>query len=176
MRVVGNISLAEEAASKVAASDAKQPGDLASRNKSIPRDANAIMHLVTNWNNRSIIKQSDINGQCREIKQMVPNEMKAILLELSKQHDIKTTTGQFKGLFADAAHSPVQCWENNGSKIDALLDTVVGNISPKNLKKAINSSKLGTLNKYVSILRNYITVEADEKIRHARRPAYQLHT
>tara|TARA_B110000046_G_C12849178_1_gene336967 strand:+ start:130 stop:711 length:582 start_codon:yes stop_codon:yes gene_type:complete len=152
-----------------AASISTQPGQLASRNKDIPREANTIMHFVTNWSNKSIVSQATINGLCREMKHMVPKEMKAILLELSKEHDIKAIAGEFKGLFADAVHSPVICWENNGDRITALLDTVVGGASPKNLKKTIDASKLGKLNMYVATLRSYITVEVDEKIRHVTR-------
>jgi pyruvate/2-oxoglutarate dehydrogenase complex dihydrolipoamide acyltransferase (E2) component len=158
---------AADASPKAAvAAEEELPGALKSRNKEIPRAPNGIMNYVHSWSNRALLKQEKINALCREMKHMVPKEMKMIVDELKKEHDIKTTTGQFTSLFADA-HTPVICWEQNGGKIQALLDVTVGDMIEKNLKKTINASKLGTLNKYVAMLRNYIMIEINEKIRHA---------
>ena len=117
---------AADAAPEAAAEAAEEelPGALKSRNKEIPRDEGGIMNLVHTWDNRALLPQSKINGLCREMKHMVPNEMKMILDELKKVHDMATTAGQFISLFANA-HTPVLCWEQNGTKIEKLLDATV---------------------------------------------------
>ena len=106
------------------------------------------MNLVHNWTNKSVLPQSKINGLCKSVSHMVATEMVPILNELKKEHDVKTITGEFKTLFADAIIEPVLCWERNGDKIEAKLDQVTGGMAPRDLKKEINSSTLGRLNHF----------------------------
>jgi hypothetical protein len=144
----------------------KRPGALAVRSKDIPREADGIMNLVHNWNNRAVLPQSKLNGLAKPLQHMVAKEMKPLLDDLKKEHDIKTVAGQFKGYFSDE-HNPVVCWETNKTHILSLLDQTVGDMKPKDLKTTINKSTLGK-NEQVAMLRNYIAIETDEKIRHTR--------
>ena len=60
---------------------------------------------------------------------------------------------------------PVRCWEVHGQNIEATMATVLGGMAASELKKTINDSTLGKLNKYLAVLRTYIEEELDSKHR-----------
>ena len=64
-----------------------------------------------------------------------------------------------------ASSQPVRCYEMHGQSIESLLKSVVGDMTPKELKEKQNDSSLGKLNKYLGMLRTFITEEMDAKIR-----------
>ena len=121
------------------------------------------MTLVHNWNNKAVLPQSKINGLCKSVMHMISKEMVVILNDLKKEHDVKTLSGEFKGLFADAVFNPIVCWEHNGDKIEAKLDQVTGGMNPRDLKKEMNSSILGRLNHYVAVMQCYIKEEMEAR-------------
>ena len=93
---------------------------------------------------------------------MISKEIKPICDELKKVQHLKTVQGQYKS-YMESSHEPVRCWENHGKSIETLMDTVVGGMAASQLKKAINDSTIGKLNKYLEILRTYIEEELDPK-------------
>ena len=157
-------SAAAPAAAPPRTSNVLLPGQLLKgRQADIPREPMGLMNLVHNWTNKSVLPQSKINGLCKSVSHMVATEMVPILNELKKEHDVKTITGEFKTLFADAIIEPVLCWERNGDKIEAKLDQVTGGMAPRDLKKEINSSTLGRLNHFLAVLQCYIKEETDAR-------------
>ena len=47
---------------------------------------------------------------------------------------------------------PVRCWEEHGNRIEKLIATIVGDMKAGQLKKGINDSTIGKLNKDLEIL------------------------
>ena len=100
------------------------------------------------------------------LKLMITNEIRPIIAELDKKQHLKTVKGQFRGYF-ESSMEPVRCWELHGNHIEAVMDTVLGGMTSSGLKKTINDSTIGKLNKYLAVLRTYIEEELDSKHRSA---------
>ena len=135
------------------------------RQAEIPRKEGEIMHLVHNWDNRSIVPAKTINSMKQSQSHMISKEMRPIMEVLKKEQHFKTVKGQFKHYFETAIAEPVRCWEEHGTQLESLMARVSGGMSPKEFKKTINDSTIGTLNKYLMILRTYLEEETDPKLR-----------
>ena len=135
------------------------------RQKEIDRHEGGLMNFVHNWENKSIIAPATIAKMTYSQRDLITDNMKPIHDALKKQHHLKTVKGQFKGYFETAISDPVLCWERNGQAIETLINQTVGDMNPKDLKKTINDSTVGKLNKYLDMLRTFVAEEMDEKIR-----------
>ena len=160
------VTTAAEAADTKAARDAKAArGELThGRQKEIRREANGIMNLVHNWDNRSIVSATTIATMKYSQRDMITETMKPILHALKTPQHLNTVKGQLRSYFESAAAEPVCCFEKNGQAIEALLEQSVGGMVPKEFKQTINGSTLGKLNKYVGMLRTFVSEEMDEKL------------
>ena len=127
------------------------------------------MHLAQNWETRAIVPYTTINKMNHPLKLMITNEIRPIIAELDKKQHLKTVKGQFRGYF-ESSMEPVRCWELHGNHIEAVMDTVLGGMTSSGLKKTINDSTIGKLNKYLAVLRTYIEEELDSKHRSAITP------
>ena len=135
------------------------------RQKDIGRLEGGLMHFVRNWEDRRIISASTIAQMTYSQRDLITECMKPILDVLNKEQHLKTVKGQFRGYFEMAVSEPVRCWEKNGVAIETLMNTVVGDMKPKDLKTTINSTTIGKLNKYLGMLRTFVKEEMDENIR-----------
>ena len=122
------------------------------------------MNLVHNWDNRAIVTTASIAKMKYSQRDLITENMKPIYDALKKGKHLQTVKGQFVRYFELAAAQPVRCYELHGQAIETLLAQVVGDMKPKELKEKIDSSTLGTLNKYLAMLRTFITEEMDEKL------------
>ena len=168
---------ARAAAAAVPPAAAEKHGTLAVRHAEIPRDATGIMNLVHNWEKRAIVSASMISKLNKPLLHMVSKEIRPIVAEVEKKQHLKTVKGQFKGYF-ESSHESVRCWEEHGDHIEQLMDSVVGGMKASELKKTINDSTIGRMNKYLAVLRTYIEEELDPKHRSApcdRKPMYAMH-
>jgi len=120
------------------------------------------MNLAHNWENRAVVPAKRISSMNKPLLHMISKEIRPIIAELNKKMHLKTVKGQFKGYF-ESSHEPVRCWEEHGTHIESLIDTVLGGMKPSEFKKTINDSTIGKLNKYLEILHTYITDEIQEK-------------
>ena len=154
------------AAAATPAAAVEKHGTLGTRHADIPRDASGIMHLAQNWETRAIVPYTTINKMNHPLKLMITNEIRPIIAELDKKQHLKTVKGQFRGYF-ESSMEPVRCWELHGNHIEAVMDTVLGGMTSSGLKKTINDSTIGKLNKYLAVLRTYIEEELDSKHRSA---------
>jgi hypothetical protein len=157
---------AAPAAGDVPADSAVKHGTLATRHTDIPREESGIMNLAHNWENRTIVPYQKINKMNHPLKNLIANEIRPMMAEVQKKHHLNTVKGQFRGYF-ESSHEAVRCWEQNGKHIESLLGTVLGGMKAGELKKTINDSTIGKLNKYLAILRTYIEEELDPKHRSA---------
>ena len=152
------------AAATPAAANSDKHGTLAARHADTPREELGIMHLAQNWETRSIVPYKTINTMNHPLKLMLTNEIRPIMAELEKKMHLKTVKGQFRNYF-ESSMEPVRCWEVHGKNIEATMATVLGGMAASGLKKTINDSTLGKLNKYLAVLRTYIEEELDSKHR-----------
>jgi hypothetical protein len=134
------------------------------RQKEIQRQANGILNLVHNWENRAVVSAKTIAQMKYSQRDLITANMIPILHALKTPQHLNTVKGQFRGYFEMAASEPVRCYEENGKAIDTLLEQSVGGMAPKELKQTVNDSTLGKLNKYVGMLRTFVTEEMDEKL------------
>ena len=123
------------------------------------------MNLVHSWDNRSVVTASSIAKMKHSQRDLITENMKPIHDALAKKKHRCTVKGQFTSYFESAASNPVYCYEKNGKSIETLLGQVVGDMMPKDLKTTVNDSTLGKLNKYLGMLRTFVTEEMDSKIR-----------
>ena len=135
------------------------------RQQDLARKENELLNLVHNWDNRAVVPQSTINKMKLSQKDLITETMKPVSDVLKKKRDLVTVKGQFRSLFETAAAAPFACYETNGKSIESLLTRVVGDMTPKELKAKINESTLGSLNKYLGMLRTFVAEEMDAKIR-----------
>ena len=93
-------------------------------------------------------------------RDMITENMRPIVHVLSEKnkHDLKTVTTQFRGYF-ESSMEPVRCMEMHGAHLQTLLNRVVGDMTPKELKSKVNDSTVGKLNKYIEMLRTFMTEE-----------------
>ena len=153
-------------AAAVPPAPAEKHGTLAVRHTEIPRDATGIMNLAHNWENRAVVPAAKISKLNKPLLHMITKEIRPILAEVAKMQHLKTVKGQFKGYFESSQES-VRCWKKHGTHIETLMHSVVGGMMASELKKTINESVIGKLNKYLEILRTYIEEELDPKHRSA---------
>ena len=130
------------------------------RQKEIERKEGAIMNYVHNWENRTVVSASTIAKMKYSQRDMITENMRPIVRALNEKHDLKTVKTQFRGYF-ESCMEPVRCMEINGKNIESLLARVVGDMTPKELKSKVNDSTLGKLNKYLHMLRTFMTEEMD---------------
>jgi hypothetical protein len=135
------------------------------RQKEIARDPNSIMKLVQNWDNRTLVPQATIAKMKYSQRDMITANMKPITDVLSKEKHLSTVKGQFRGYFETASSHPVECFEKKGTEIEKLLKDTIGDMNPKDFKQTINDSALGRLNKYLGMLRTFVSEEMDERVR-----------
>ena len=140
------------------------------RQKEIIRAELGIMNLVHNWTNRSIVKQAIVNSMKRSQRDMITEQMIPIIDAIKKKQHLHTVKGQLKSLFEtpSAVAEPVRCLEVNGQQIEALMTLSIGDMNAVQLKTATNESTLGKLNKFLGMLRTFMTEEMDEKLRCGR--------
>ena len=128
------------------------------------RAENGLMNFVHNWDNRAIVSTASIAKMKYSQRDLITENMKPIYDALKKEQHLKTVKGQFVRYYEMAAAQPVRCYELHGKAIETLLAQVVGDMKPKELKERIDSSTLGTLNKFLNMLRTFVAEEMDEKL------------
>ena len=72
------------AAATPAAANSDTHGTLAARHADIPREELGIMHLVQNWETRSIVPYKTINTMNHPLKLMITNEIRPIMASSRK--------------------------------------------------------------------------------------------
>ena len=138
------------------------------RQSEILRTENGIMNLVHNWDQRAIVTAKAINEMKYSQKNMIVHDIKPILAAVKvPNHEMTTTKGSFRNLFETAASEPVRCWETNGDRIEGLISQTIGGMKAKYFKVEVNDSTLGKLNKYLAVLRTYVSEEMDPGLRYA---------
>ena len=130
------------------------------RQQEIERGEGAIMKYVHNWENRGVVSATTIAKMKYTQRDMITENMRPIVHVLSEKHDLKTVKTQFRGYF-ESCMEPVRCMELHGKNLESLLARVVGDMTPKELKSKVNDSTLGKLNKYLGMLRTFMTEEMD---------------
>ena len=135
------------------------------RQSEILRSENGLLNLVHNWDNRGIVSAATIAKMKHSQRDLITENLKPIHDALSKGRHLTTVKGQFRSYFETAASAPVCCYETNGKSIETLLGQVVGDMQPKELKVKVNDSTIGKLNKYLVMLRTFVSEEMDAKIR-----------
>ena len=146
------------------------------RQAEIIRHENGIMNLVHNWDNRNIVPMKTITTMKYSQRDLITESMIPILhvLKTSKDH-LATVKGALIRCFSSATYEPVRCHQLNGPEIEKLMSENIGDMAACELKVKVNDSKLGSINKYVGMLRTFVTEEMDVKIRCVR-TLLRMHT
>ena len=137
------------------------------RQSEINREESGLMNLIHNWENRAVVPASTIAKMKYSQRDLITENMKPIYDELKKKQHLNTVKGRFSHLFETAVTEPVRCYEKNGKELETLIVETCGDMAASELKKKVNDSKLGKLNKMLGWLRTFVEEEMDEKLRSA---------